>query len=326
MAGDGKINIDKFDGVTIRIFRVGYVSLDVLIVNVDEVVRGVTYGHDFRFWKIQIEDYLYQKKLHEPLEEAKPTSMKAEDRTLLDMQALGVVRLSLAKNITYKVVNEKTTYGLFKALSNMLMSVDIQFDDEVQALLLLSLLPESWLGTVTPEDIRRVLELLVKYKRQRQRPKSKTEGRSITEVDQNQRRECSKPVNSKDTEVNMAVRDMMMHWQTHYYVTFIDDNSIKVWVYSLKSKSEVFNTFKKWKAVVENETNLRVKYLISDNCGEYSSQEFIEFCSKNEIRMLKTVPETSHQNNVTERMNQTLNEREKSMRLHAGPLKMLELH
>ncbi|GJU30453.1 hypothetical protein Tco_1174042 [Tanacetum coccineum] len=63
--------------------------------------------------------------------------------------ALGAVRLSLAKNVAYNVVNEKTTYGLFKALSNMLISVDIKFDDEVQALLLLSLLPESWSGTVT---------------------------------------------------------------------------------------------------------------------------------------------------------------------------------
>nr|GFC23499.1 retrovirus-related Pol polyprotein from transposon TNT 1-94 [Tanacetum cinerariifolium] len=72
-----------------------------------------------------------------------------------------------------------------------------------------------------------------------------------------------------------------------YYVTFIDDSSRKVWVYFLKNKSEVFNTFKKWKAIVENETNLQVKCLKSDNGGEYSSREFIESCTKNEIRMLK---------------------------------------
>ncbi|GJW46989.1 hypothetical protein Tco_0078635 [Tanacetum coccineum] len=59
-------------------------------------------------------------------------------------QALGAVRLSLAKNVAYNVVSEKTTYDLFKALSNMLMSVDIKFDDEVQALLLPSSLSESW--------------------------------------------------------------------------------------------------------------------------------------------------------------------------------------
>ncbi|GKC53800.1 hypothetical protein Tco_1076545 [Tanacetum coccineum] len=110
MAEDVKIKINKFD------------------------------GHDFGFWKMQIEDYLYQKKLHEPLAEAKPTGMKDEDWTLLDRQ--GVVRLSLAKNVAYNVVNEKTTYGLFKALSNM-------YEKPIHALLLLSSLPESWLGTVT---------------------------------------------------------------------------------------------------------------------------------------------------------------------------------
>ncbi|GJX94773.1 hypothetical protein Tco_0349359 [Tanacetum coccineum] len=75
-------------------------------------------GHDFGFWKMQIEDYMYQKKLHEPLAEAKPTCIKAEDWALLDRQALGAARLSLM-NVAYNVVNEKTTYGLLKALSNM---------------------------------------------------------------------------------------------------------------------------------------------------------------------------------------------------------------
>ncbi|GKF42878.1 retrovirus-related pol polyprotein from transposon TNT 1-94, partial [Tanacetum coccineum] len=39
-------------------------------------------------------------------------------------------------------------------------------------------------------------------------------------------------------------------------------------------------------------------------------------------RKLKTIPETPQQNGVAERMNRTLNERAKSMRLHAGLLKM----
>ncbi|GJU08384.1 retrovirus-related pol polyprotein from transposon TNT 1-94 [Tanacetum coccineum] len=109
---------------------------------------------------------------------------------------------------------------------------------------------------------------------------------------------------------------------SRYYVTLLDDSSRKVWVYFLKNKSEVFNTFKKWKAAVENETNLRVKYLKFDNGGEYSSREFIKYCAENWIKMLKTVPETPQQNGVAERMNRTLNERAKSMRLHAGLPKM----
>ena len=47
----------------------------------------------------------------------------------------------------------------------------------------------------------------------------------------------------------------------NYYVTFIDDLSCKVWVYFLKNKSDVFDVFKNWKAMVENESDLKVKTL-----------------------------------------------------------------
>jgi hypothetical protein len=54
-----------------------------------------------------------------------------------------------------------------------------------------------------------------------------------------------------------------------YYVTFIDDENRKTWVYCIRKKSDVFYTFKKWKALVENETGKRLKCLRSDNGGEY---------------------------------------------------------
>nr|GEW83588.1 retrovirus-related Pol polyprotein from transposon TNT 1-94 [Tanacetum cinerariifolium] len=126
--------------------------------------------------------------------------MSQADWELLDRQALGVVRLSLAKNVAYNIVNEKTTFGLIKALSNMyekpsaankvflirqlvnlkmkeggsvtdhvnefnsiisrVISVDIKFEDEVQALLLLSSLPDSWSFKLLPLSsvFRRLLE------------------------------------------------------------------------------------------------------------------------------------------------------------------------
>jgi hypothetical protein len=46
---------------------------------------------------------------------------------------------------------------------------------------------------------------------------------------------------------------------SRYYITYIDDSSQKVCVYFLKNKSEVFDTFKKWKVVVETETGLKLK-------------------------------------------------------------------
>jgi hypothetical protein len=73
----------------------------------------------------------------------------------------------------------------------------------------------------------------------------------------------------------------------------------------------------RWKAAVENETGLRLKCLRSDNGGEYEG-EFKKYCEVNGIKMQKTIPGTPQQNGVAERMNRTLNERARSMRLHCG--------
>ncbi|RVW51035.1 Retrovirus-related Pol polyprotein from transposon TNT 1-94 [Vitis vinifera] len=72
---------------------------------------------------------------------------------------------------------------------------------------------------------------------------------------------------------------------SRYYITFIHDSSRKVWVYFLKNKSDVFETFKKWKAMVETETSLKVKCLRSDNGGEYIDGGFSEYCAAQGIRM-----------------------------------------
>jgi transposase InsO family protein len=107
-----------------------------------------------------------------------------------------------------------------------------------------------------------------------------------------------------------------------YYMTFIDDCTRKVWVYFLKHKSDAFECFKRWKARVETETGLKVKCLRSDNGGEYELHEFKEYCAVNGVRMEKTVKGTPQQNGVAERMNRTLNERARSMRLKCGLPKM----
>ena len=68
---------------------------------------------------MQIEDYLYGRKLHLPLLGIKPEAMKAEKRALLDRQVLGVIRLTLSRFVAHNVVKEKTTADLMKALSGM---------------------------------------------------------------------------------------------------------------------------------------------------------------------------------------------------------------
>ncbi|KAL5825678.1 hypothetical protein ACOSQ3_021741 [Xanthoceras sorbifolium] len=592
-ADEGKIKIEKFDGA------------------------------DFGFWKMQIEDYLYQKKLYQPLLGKKPDDMKEEDWNLLDRQALGVIRLTLSRNVAFNIVKEKTTAGLITALSNMyekpsasnkvhlmrrlfnlrmaegasvaqhlnehntittqLSSVEIEFDEEVRALILLSSLPDSWNATVTAvssssgnnklkfddvrdlvlsEEIRRresgeasSSSALQTESRGRTSERSSYRSRSKSRRGKSRsgkkdfscyncgkkghfKRDCRAPKKDTGTQesanvteeagdamilsVNSPIeswildsgasfhatpcREIMENyasgnfgkvhladdetlkivgkgdirlklpngstWKLQgvrhipglkrnlisigqldgegycttfsgcewkitkgalvvargkkcgtlyvtsnlenivavadadgksnlwhqrlghmsekgmktllskgklpdlkavdvglcedcifgkqkkvsfakigkipkaeklelvhtdvwgpspvsslsgslYYVTFIDDSTRKVWVYFLKKKSEVFDTFRKWKAMVENETGLKIKRLRSDNGGEYIDSRFREFCANSGIKMEKTVPMTPQQNGVAERMNRTLNERARSMRLHAGLPKML---
>ena len=65
-----------------------------------------------------------------------------------------------------------------------------------------------------------------------------------------------------------------------YYLSFIDDFSRNTWIYFLKKKSEVFDRFKEFKALVENQTEKKIKVLRIDNVGEFCSKEFEEFYKK----------------------------------------------
>jgi transposase InsO family protein len=77
-----------------------------------------------------------------------------------------------------------------------------------------------------------------------------------------------------------------------YYVSFIDDFSRKTWIYFLRKKSEVFDRFKEFKALVENQTEKRIKVVRTDNGGEFCRNEFEEFCKKCGIARQKTTPYT----------------------------------
>ena len=62
-----------------------------------------------------------------------------------------------------------------------------------------------------------------------------------------------------------------------HYVLFIDNHSRKSWIYFLKAKSETFDKFKEFKALIENHTCRHIRILRSDNGGEYESNEFDDF-------------------------------------------------
>ena len=62
-----------------------------------------------------------------------------------------------------------------------------------------------------------------------------------------------------------------------YFLLFIDDYTRMCWVYFIRVKSEFFDVFKQFKALVENQCNLCIKALRSVKGGEYTASQFVEF-------------------------------------------------
>ncbi|CAJ2658399.1 unnamed protein product [Trifolium pratense] len=91
-----------------------------------------------------------------------------------------------------------------------------------------------------------------------------------------------------------------------YFITFTDDYSRKTWTYPLKEKSSALAVFKRFKALVENESNQSIKCLRTDRGGEFLSDTFNDFCSEYGIKRQLTAAYTPQQNGVSERKNRTL--------------------
>lgn len=98
-----------------------------------------------------------------------------------------------------------------------------------------------------------------------------------------------------------------------YFIIFIDDHSWKTWIYFLKTKDEVFDQFREFKALVENAIGKKIKVLRSDNDGEYTDKGFTYFCAKEGIKREWTTPYNPQQNGVVERKKRTIVEATKAM-------------
>jgi transposase InsO family protein len=55
--------------------------------------------------------------------------------------------------------------------------------------------------------------------------------------------------------------------------------------------------------MVENEMDSKIKCLRSDNGGEFTSKEFMDFCIKHGIKRQFSIARTPQQNGVVERKN-----------------------
>jgi transposase InsO family protein len=89
-------------------------------------------------------------------------------------------------------------------------------------------------------------------------------------------------------------------------MTMIDDASRYCYVYLLKTRDEVLNYFKTYKAEAENQLEKKIKRFRSDQVGEYFSNEFDLFCVEHGVIHERTPSYLPQLNGVTERKNRIL--------------------
>eukprot|EP00253_Pinus_taeda_P002008 PITA_02008 len=70
------------------------------------------------------------------------------------------------------------------------------------------------------------------------------------------------------------------------------------WIGLLKHKDEAFEKFKAFKALVENESDRKIKCLRSDRGGEFTSDEFFDFCEEHGIKRKFSTARTPQKNGV----------------------------
>ncbi|KAK2429544.1 hypothetical protein QL285_027973 [Trifolium repens] len=91
-----------------------------------------------------------------------------------------------------------------------------------------------------------------------------------------------------------------------YFITFVDEYTRMMWLYTIKVKSEALDVFKNFKVLIEKESDKAIKNLRTDGGGEYTSKDFEAFCLSQGIVHEVTVPYTPQHNGLAERRNMTI--------------------
>lgn len=94
---------------------------------------------------------------------------------------------------------------------------------------------------------------------------------------------------------------------------FVDHYSNYGRVHFLKNKSDTLVEFKKAKSIMENEKQAKIGIFHSDNGGEFSSKDFVDFLEFNGIKTEYSAPYTPQHNGIAERRVRSLKQLARSM-------------
>jgi transposase InsO family protein len=101
------------------------------------------------------------------------------------------------------------------------------------------------------------------------------------------------------------------------FATFRDDYTRHLSIAMIKSKGEVLERFKAYKAQAEKKFKHIIRELHSDNGGEYTGEEMRDFLGEEGITTTRTSADTPQQNGVAERVNRIILEKARCMLLEA---------
>jgi transposase InsO family protein len=98
-----------------------------------------------------------------------------------------------------------------------------------------------------------------------------------------------------------------------YGFVIVDDYSRYTWVFFMKGKSKVHEIFKKFATRAQNEFDVEIKRVRSDNGTEFKNTNIEEYLDEEGIGHKLSVPYTPQQNGIVERKNRTLIEAARTM-------------
>ncbi|KAD7477708.1 hypothetical protein E3N88_00844 [Mikania micrantha] len=98
-----------------------------------------------------------------------------------------------------------------------------------------------------------------------------------------------------------------------YCLVVTDDYSRFSWVFILAKKDETPEILKKFITLIENQRNLKVKVIRTDNGTKFRNQTLVDFCDEKGIARQYSAARTPQQNGVAERRNRTLIEAARTM-------------
>ena len=132
----------------------------------------------------------------------------------------------------------------------------------------------------------------------------------------NSERKTTKPLELVHSDISGPMRTLTAVHQEKWAISFIDDYSRLVKIYTMKKKSEALDKLKLFIADMKT-IDAELKCLRTDNGGEYISHKFVEYCKENGIRREYTIPDTPEQNGVAERTWRSLYEMTRAMLKHS---------